>query len=99
SSFEFIRTGLHGSRFTASFANGPSAWVSPTTVRPTVGGLREYTSATMAAPPKTAGTPYTYNTDFQAPDGIIPPQHFVASPADLATVQEIFSQDVKSWAG
>jgi hypothetical protein len=97
---EFIRSGLHGSVEAVSFTDsGLSTWVSPTTAPPTLGGLREYTSATMTAPPKTTGTPYTYNTDFQAPDGIIPQQHFVVSPADLATVQENFYQDVKSTGG
>jgi hypothetical protein len=97
---EFIRSGPHGALESASWSDsGLSTWVSPTTAKPTFGGLREYTSATMTAPPKTAGTPYTYNPDFQAPDGVIPQQHFVVSPADLATVQENFHQDVKSLGG
>jgi hypothetical protein len=97
---EFMRSGSHGSLFAASWTDsGLSTFVSPTTARPTFGGLREFTSATMTAPPKTTGIPYTYNLDFQAPDGIIPQQHFVVSPADLAAVQENFYQDVKSTGG
>jgi len=97
---EFLRSGPHGSLAAFSWTDsGLSTWVSPTTAKPTFGGLREYTSATMTVPPKTPGTPYTYNPDFQAPDGIIPQQHFVLSPADLATVQENFYQDVKSQGG
>jgi len=80
---EFLRSGPHGSLAAFSWTDsGLSTWVSPTTAKPTFGGLREYTSATMTVPPKTPGTPYTYNPDFQAPDGIIPQQHFVLSPAD-----------------
>jgi hypothetical protein len=97
---EIIRSGLHGTTDAVSWTDsGRSTFVSPTTVKPTLGGLREYTSATLTAPPETTGTPYTYNADFQAPDGIIPQQHFVLSPADLATVQENFYQDVKSQGG
>jgi hypothetical protein len=99
-SVDFLRSGPHGSPDAASWTDlGLSTFVSPTTVRPAFGGLREYTSATMTAPPHTTGIPYTYNADFQAPDGIIPQQHFAVSAADLAAVQENFYQDVKSQGG
>jgi hypothetical protein len=97
---QFIRYGLHGASFSASWSDsGISLFASPTTAKPTFGRLQTYTSATMTSPPKTKGTPYFYNLDFQGPPGIIPPQHYVATPADLATVREVFYQDVKSVGG
>ena len=96
-SIDLIRSGLHGSANSFTFIDsGISLFVSPTTTKPTVGGLRTYTAATLTNPPKTKGTPYFYNLDFQGPDGIIPSQHYVVTPADLATVNEVFYQDVKS---
>jgi hypothetical protein len=43
--------------------------------------------------------PYAYTLNFVDPGGIIPPQRFVARPADLATVAERYVQDVRSTAG
>jgi hypothetical protein len=91
------RSGPHCSSSGASWTDiGLSLWVSPTTTKPTVCGLRSYTSATLAAPPKTKGTQYFYNLDFQGPDGTIPRQRYVVTPADIATVHEVYYQDVRS---
>jgi len=99
-SIDLIRSGLHGSVNSFTFIDsGISLFVSPTTVKPTVGGLSTYTTATLTNPPKAKGTPYFYNLDFQGPRGIIPPQHYVVTAADLATVNEVFYQDVKSVGG
>jgi hypothetical protein len=96
-SIDLIRSGLHGSVNSFTFIDsGISLFVSPTTAKPTVGGLRTYTTATLTNPPKTKGTPYFYNLDYQGPDGIIPSQHYVVTPDDLATINEVFYQDVKS---
>jgi hypothetical protein len=99
-SIDLIRSGLHGSVNSFTFIDsGISLYVSPTAAKPTVGGLRTYTTATLTNPPKAKGTPYFYNLDFQGPRGIIPPQHYVVTSADLATVNEVFYQDVRSVGG
>ena len=96
-SIDLIRSGLHGAVNSFTFLDsGISLFVSPTTTKPTVGGLRTYTTATLTNPPKAKGTPYFYNLDFQGPRGIIPQQHYVVTAADLATVNEVYYQDVKS---
>jgi hypothetical protein len=69
-----------------------SAFVSPTTRKPTVGTLHAYTSGTLVSPPS-AKRPYAYNLDFPAPAGIIPRQHFTVSPSSLATVTERYYRD------
>ena len=99
-SIDLIRSGLRGSVNSFTFIDsGISLFVSPTTAKPTVGALSTYTTATMTNPPKTKGTPYFYNLDFQGPRGIIPPQDYVVTAADLGTVNEVFYQDVKSVGG
>jgi hypothetical protein len=99
-SIDLIRSGVHGSVNSFTFIDsGIPLFVSPTTAKPTVGGLRTYTTATLTNPPKAKGTPYFYNLDFQGPAGIIPAQNYVVTPADLATVNEVFYQDVTSVGG
>jgi hypothetical protein len=99
-SIEFNRYGPHGSLNSFTFTNiDIPLFVSPTTAKPTAGALRTYTTATLTAPPKTKGIPYYYELDFPAPDGIIPQQHYVVRPADIATIHEVFYQDVKSAGG
>jgi hypothetical protein len=94
-SLTLIRGALHGPAVSLGFTDlGMSQWVSPTTVKPTVGTLQSFTSAQLTSPPAAAGPPYAYNLAFQGPDGIIPDQHFVVSPASLATVNERYFQDV-----
>jgi hypothetical protein len=94
-SFTLVRGDSHGVPVSLGFFDlGISQWVSPTTVKPTVGTLQSFTSAQLTSPPAAAGPPYVYNLAFQGPDGIIPSQHFVASPASLATVNEHYFQDV-----
>ena len=99
-SFEMIRGGSDGASNSVSFTDvGLSLWVSPTASKPTFGSFRSFTSATMTSPAKASGTPYAYNLNYQGPNGIIPSQYYVASPASLATVNEHFYQDVKSTGG
>jgi hypothetical protein len=98
--FEMIRTGQPGVVNSATWIdNGLALWVSPTTRRPTYGGFRTYTSATLTSPPGTRGVPYTYNLQYQGPNGLIPPQHYVVTTATTATVTERFYQGVKTAGG
>lgn len=83
------RTAAHGG--TAGFgleSFGTPIWISPTTKKPTVGKLRSFTASTRPSPPHAKGAPYAYNLGFAGPAGIVPRQHFVVSPANLATVHE-----------
>ncbi len=98
--FQMIRAGLPGvSNSIAWIDSGLSLWVSPTTEKVTFGGLQTFASATMTSPPKTPGVPYTYNLIYQGPDGLIPAQNYVVTPAQLATVSERFYQRIKSLGG
>jgi len=94
-SFEVIRGGLHGTSNSFTWSDfGLSLWVSPTTRKPTVGTLRSFASEQLTSPADAAGPPYAYNLDYAGPDGIIPTQHYVARPANLATINERYYQDV-----
>jgi hypothetical protein len=70
-----------------------SLWVSPTTAKPATGSLQTYTFGQLISPPGQAGVPYAYNVNLPGPPGIIPPQHFVVSPASLATVSNRYFQE------
>ena len=95
-----IRGGLHGTSASVGwFDSGISLWVSPTTAKPTVGTLRTFTSAQLISAPKAVGPPYVYNLDYAGPDGTIPPQRFVVTPASLATIHERYYQDITSTGG
>lgn len=60
-------------------------WVNSVRHRPSDGTLQAYTSGVLTSRPG-RGIPYFYALDFAAPRGTVPPQHFVARPADLATL-------------
>jgi hypothetical protein len=62
--------------------------------RPSIGGLRAYTQATLISP-RGPGIPYAYLLDFPASPGTIPVQHYTARPAGLATVHERYYKDAK----
>jgi hypothetical protein len=96
--FQVIRGGYHGSLNSFTWSDsGLSLWVSPTTRKPTVGTLQSFASAQLASPAKASGTPYAYNLDYAGPSGTIPAeQHYVAGPASLATINEIYYQDVRT---
>lgn len=97
-SIEFVRSGVHGSTNSFQFLDsGVSLFVNPIS-KPTA-GFQTFTSAMLSSPPNTTGTPYFYNLDFPAPPGIIPQQDYVVTAANLATVNEVFYQDVKSEGG
>lgn len=72
-----------------------SLWVNPISRRPSEGTLQAYTGGLLTSPPG-RGVPYAYALNFANPPGIIPPQHFVARAASLATVSERYYQDVPS---
>ncbi|HET7012691.1 MAG TPA: hypothetical protein VFI65_02200 [Streptosporangiaceae bacterium] len=77
---------------------GDQFWVSPVSQRPSDGTLQAFTSGQLSSPPS-RGIPYFYALNFANPRGIISPQHFVARPADLATLSERYYQDVPSLGG
>jgi len=95
--FTVIRGGQAGSASSISWTGvNTKFWVSPTTVKPTVGSLQSFTSAQLTSPAGFAGVPYAYNLDFAGPAGLIPAQHFAVRQASLATVDERYYQDVPS---
>jgi hypothetical protein len=77
---------------------GGSLWINPVSLAPSYGTLRVFTSAQLTSPTGQV-TPYAYTLDFANPPGTIPAQHFVARPANLATIPEDFVQDVRAVAG
>ncbi len=92
--FEVVRGARAGGPFSYSQGwSGITAWISPTTRKPTVGTLQTYTSGTLSSPAKSAAS-YGYNLDFPGPAGLVPPQGFPVRPADLGTVTEHYYQDV-----
>jgi hypothetical protein len=96
--FLVVRGGLHHTSQSITWIDsGLSLWVSPTTRKPTVGTLLSFASEQLTSPAKASGTPYVYNLDYAGPDGIIPAkQRYVARPANLATVNERYYQDVRT---
>jgi hypothetical protein len=97
--FEIVRGGRAGGSFSYSSSwSGLSGWVSPTTRKPSVGTLQTYTSATLVSPDHVTPT-YAYNLDYPGPAGLVPSQHFAVQPADLATVNERYYQDVAAAGG
>ena len=93
--FTVNRPDRHGHLFAnlgCSWSGKMTAFVSPTSRKPSVGTLHAYTSATLVSP-RTAARPYAYNLDFPAPAGIVPAQHFAVSPASLAAVTERYYRD------
>jgi len=92
--FEVVRGARTGTPYSYSWSwQGFSAWVSPTTRKPTVGTLNAYSSGTFSSPANSA-THYAYNLDYPGPAGIVPPQHFKVDAADLGAVTEHYYQDV-----
>ena len=77
---------------------GGDLWVSRVRRPPSSGTLQTYTGGQLSSRPG-PGTPYGYALDFAAPRGTIPAQHYVARPADLATVRENYFQDVPGAGG
>jgi hypothetical protein len=71
-------------------------WVSPVSQKPAVGTLQSYASEQLTSPHGAAGAPYAYNLDLAAQPGIIPAQHYQVRPPSLATVTEMYYQDVRS---
>ena len=89
--FSMVRRSRRSSNSWTFFGSNPF-WVNRTSQPPTAGSLDTATSTTLISP-RGSGTPYAYALDFPAPPGIIPSQHFVVRPADLATVHERYYQD------
>jgi len=94
-----VRYGLHHT--SAGFADltfGSPLYVSPTTKKPADGSIQASLTAQLGSPPHAKGVPYGYNLDFSGPMGVIPAQHWTASPASLATVTDNFYLNAKSRA-
>ncbi len=75
----------------------PPLWVSPTTRRPTAGGLHVYASQQLAPPSTPAArpgsaAPYWYAVEYRGPNGIIPAQHYRVRNSQLGTVSERYYQ-------
>jgi hypothetical protein len=76
--------------------SGTSLWISPTTSKPTIGTLYTESAGQLTSPPGSSGTPYAYSLADSGLAGLIPAQHFTASPANLATISENYYQDTAS---
>ena len=85
-----VRGGLHGTSAAVGVFS-TSAWINPTKIKPTVGTLRSYTEAEQTSPAG-ARSPYAYLLAPASPPGVIPDQHWVITPASLATVTNRFYQ-------
>jgi hypothetical protein len=94
-----VRYGLHHNlaSFSALTFDSP-LYVSPTTEKPADGSIQSTLTAQLASPPHAKGVPYGYNLDFIGPMGVIPAQHWTASPASLATVADNFYLNTRSHA-
>ena len=90
-SWTVVRTSPHGLAATVSTSSFGPVFISPTKAKPTVGTIQSFTGAQLISPSSDKGTPYAYNLAFAGPVGTIPGQHFVVTPASLATVQERYS--------
>jgi hypothetical protein len=101
-SFQTLRLAPNGGGFGNSWEAGArfslahSLWVSPTTIKPTIGSLQSDTRASLTSPTSARGTPYSYELDYPGTPGTIPHQHFTASAANLATIHDQLYQDAKS---
>jgi hypothetical protein len=94
SDFSVLRTSASGPASQAFIsALGAKIWVNPTTAKPTVGMLTSYAAQQLASPPG-RGTPYQYELSYVDPSGTIPPQRYRVQPSSLATVTDVFYQDV-----
>jgi hypothetical protein len=67
-------------------------WVSPTSHKPTVGGLQAITASQLDSPAKATGTPYEYGLGYLDTSGLIPPQRHVVHTATLAHVDAGYYQ-------
>ncbi len=94
-----VRFGLHHNlSATGTLTFGSPLWISPTTKKPSSGSIQSSLTAQLASPKHVKGVPYAYSLDFIGPMGVIPTQHWVASPATLATVTNRYYLDAKSSA-
>jgi hypothetical protein len=96
SDFGILRTSAAGPPSQAFVsALRATIWVNPTGNKPAVGTLTGYAAQQLASPAGLA-TPYQYEVNYTDPPGIIPPQTWYVRPDSLATVTDIFYQDVFS---
>jgi hypothetical protein len=87
----------HGVTDSIDWYNAPGqVWVTPTSRKPAVGTLQAFATEQLASATSAPGIPYAYNLNYADPAGIIPPQHYLARPSNLATVTETYFQDVRS---
>ena len=82
------RTSPNGLSAIFSASSFGPLYISPTTTKPTAGTIQSYTFAQLNSAARFKGTPYAYSLDFRGPLGVIPRQHFAATPASLATVHD-----------
>jgi hypothetical protein len=74
---------------------GVTAWVNPTSRKPSVGRFYSTTQAILDSPPK-VHPGYQYQLDFPAPRGTIEQQRFRIGTGDLGTVAERFYAGLRS---
>lgn len=95
--FEANFTDRPGSTSSVGWYDAPGQiWVSPVHRKPAVGMLLCYAAEQLAGQTSPAANPYGYNLDYADPPGIIPPQHYVARPSNLAVITDRYYQDVPS---
>lgn len=92
------RTGARGPAIEIEFLTSGPQWFNPVSAKPTVGTFRMAVNQHLESPAG-SGVPYEYTLSYLDPPGIVPPQHYVASAKDLATVHERFYQPVKTAGG
>jgi hypothetical protein len=96
SDFGVLRTSATGP-LSQAFVSALRAtiWVNPTSDKPTVGTLTGYAAQQLASP-ASPGPPYQYELSYEDSPGTIPAQTYHVRPASLATVTDVFYQDVPS---
>jgi hypothetical protein len=97
--FTVVRSSPHGVAVSGTSSFFGPVYISPTRIKPTVGSLQSYTSAQATNPFTFSGTPYAYNLAFAGPPGLIPTQHFVVTPASLATERDRFYMYPSTFGG
>lgn len=88
----FNRIGANKAVTNVTLAPDGPLYVNPTSRAPSDGTLDETGQAQLVSP-ASAAAPYQYYVSLQGPNGIIPCQDFVVSPASLATVHENLYSD------
>jgi len=98
--FQLMRLGAAGPivNIWGSEVEGFPMWVSPTSRRPTVGGLRIFTFGQLFSPAG-AANPYEYNVTYQDLSGLVHSQQITVDPRSLATAGARYYADVAGTGG